>query len=181
MRSLKCCRCFLLTLFLPTICSQFSFCSVPAPPEITLTGIKDVQVVEPKAVEVVVGSTILTISGNNVSLTCRVKGFPTPSVQWTKDGVSLDTEGSTLRLQAVEANDTGVYTCTATSSPLGLFDWASSNLTVIGWWFRQIKLTRFYNFKFGADHFGRELYPSVRDFLIICNVNRVSVVQSTFD
>ena len=90
------------------------------------------EVVEPKSIEAVVGSTILTISNNNVSLVCRVKGFPPPSVQWTKDGVPLKAEGSTLQFSIVDVNDTGVYTCTATSSLLGLTDSTSTRLTVIG-------------------------------------------------
>ena len=111
---------------------------VPTPPEIIRTGIKDLQVVEFKRIEVAAGSTVLTISGNNVSLFCRVKGFPTPSVQWTKDGVLLETEGSTLRLPTVEVKDSGAYTCTATSSLLGLFDSTTTNLTIIGWYFEYL-------------------------------------------
>ena len=106
--------------------------SVPAPPEIIRAGIEDVQIVESKSLEVVIGSTVLTISGNNVSVSCRVKGFPPPLVQWIKDGSPLETGGSTLRLQAVDIEDSGVYMCTASSPLLGLVDSASTNLTVIG-------------------------------------------------
>lgn len=108
------------------------FCfSVPTPPEIIRTGIEDVQVLEPKSIEAVVGSTVLTISGNNVSISCGVRGFPTPSVEWTKDDALLEAEGSTLSLSSVDSDDTGSYTCTATS-PVGSFDSQSTNLTVIG-------------------------------------------------
>lgn len=106
--------------------------SVPAPPEIIRAGIEVVKIVESKSLEVVVGSTVLTISGNNVSVSCRVKGFPPPLVQWTKDGSPLETEGSSLRLQAVDIEDSGVYKCTATSPLLELVDSASTNLAVIG-------------------------------------------------
>lgn len=111
--------------------NTFCFLSVPTPPEIIRTGIRDLQVLQPKSVEAVVGSTVLTISGNNVSISCDVTGFPTPSVEWTKDGVSLGAEGSILTLSSVNVDDTGLYTCTATS-PLGPFDSQSTNLTVIG-------------------------------------------------
>lgn len=126
LNSLKCRLC------LPAGCSKCYFPSVPTPPEIIRTGIKDVQVLEPKSLKVVIGSTVLTISGNNVSLSCRVKGFPTPSVQWTKDGVTLETEKSALSLQTIDVKDSGVYMCTATSSLMGLSDSTSTNLTVIG-------------------------------------------------
>ena len=119
------------------------FCfSVPTPPEIIRTGIKDLQVLEPKSIEAIVGSTVLTISGNNVSLSCSVRGFPTPTVKWTKDGALLEAEGSILSLSSVDSDDTGSYTCTA-SSPLGSFDSQSTNLTVIGrCYLTQIHLTK---------------------------------------
>ena len=60
-----------------------------------------------------------------------MRGFPTPSVEWTKDDVLLETEGSTLSLSSVDSDATGSYTCTATS-PVGSFDSQSTNLTVIG-------------------------------------------------
>ena len=60
-----------------------------------------------------------------------MRGFPTPSVEWTKDGALLEAEGSILSLSSVDSDDTGSYTCTA-SSPLGSFDSQSTNLTVIG-------------------------------------------------
>ena len=126
LNSLKCQLC------LPAVCSKYCFPSVPTPPEIIRTGIKDVQVLEPKSLKVVIGSTVLTISGNNLSLSCRVKGFPAPSVQWAKDGVTLETEKSTLSLQTIDVKDSGVYMCTATSSLMGLSDSTSTNLTVIG-------------------------------------------------
>lgn len=104
---------------------------VPTPPEITQTGIKDLQVLEPKSEKAVVGSTVLTISGNNLSLTCDVTGFPPPSIEWAKDGTVLGADRSVLRLLSVDVDDTSVYTCTATS-PLGQVDSQSTNLTVIG-------------------------------------------------
>lgn len=92
---------------------------------------KDIQVLEPKSIEAIIGSTVLTISGSNVSISCGVRGFPTPSIEWTKDGVLLGAERSVLSLSSVDSDDTGLYTCTATS-PLGSFDSQSANLTVIG-------------------------------------------------
>lgn len=132
---------------------MFYFLSVPTPPEIIRTGIKDLQVLQPKSIKAVIGSTVLTISGNNVSISCDVTGFPTPSVEWTKDGVSFGTEDSILTLSSVNVDDTGLYSCTATS-PLGPFDSQSTNLTVIGMcsthFTKRLTVTRFnktYTFK----------------------------------
>lgn len=69
-----------------------------------------------------------------MSISCDVTGFPTPSVEWSKDGVLLGAEGSILSLSSVDVDDTGLYTCTATSS-LGSSDTQSTNLTVIGKYF----------------------------------------------
>ena len=91
------------------------------------------QVVEPKSFEVNVGRTVLTISGNNLTLSCVAEGFPPPSVQWTKDGSPLESDGSDLRLQPLYIKDSGVYTCTASSPLQGLSDAISTNLTVVGW------------------------------------------------
>ena len=66
-----------------------------------------------------------------MSISCGVTGFPTPSVEWTRDGVLLETGTSILRLSSLDSDDTGSYMCTATS-PLGSFDSQSTNLTVIG-------------------------------------------------
>lgn len=60
-----------------------------------------------------------------------MRGFPIPSVEWTKDGVLLEAEGSILSMLSVDSDDSGSYTCTA-KSPLGSFDSQSTNLTVIG-------------------------------------------------
>ena len=108
--------------------------SVPSPPEIIRTGAKDVQVYDTRSVDVAAGSKVLTIGGNNVTLSCQVRGFPTPSIQWRKDDVLLETEGSTLTLLDVDVNHNGEYTCTAKSSLVGLSDSATTNLSVIGWY-----------------------------------------------
>lgn len=106
--------------------------SVPSLPEIIRTGVKDVQVYDSRSIEVVAGSKVVTISGNNVILSCPVQGFPTPSIQWRKGNVLLGEEESTLTLLDVEVNDSGQYTCTATSSLVEFYDYATTNLTVIG-------------------------------------------------
>jgi len=77
-----------------------------------------------------------------VSISCGVRGFPTPSVEWTKDSVLLEAEGSILSLSSVDSNDTGWYTCTATS-PVGSFDSQGTNLLVLGrCYFTQRHLTK---------------------------------------
>ncbi|XP_022778035.1 neural cell adhesion molecule L1-like protein, partial [Stylophora pistillata] len=47
-----------------------------------------------------------------LQLKCHVKGFPTPEVNWTKDGKLLDTK-NTLKLNQVSYEDAGQYTCSA--------------------------------------------------------------------
>lgn len=106
--------------------------SVPSPPEIIRTGVKDVQVYDSRSVKVVAGSKVVTINGNNVTLSCPVHGFPTPSIQWRKGDVLLGEEESILTLLDAEVNDSGQYTCTATSSLVEFYDSATTNLTVIG-------------------------------------------------
>lgn len=106
--------------------------SVPSLPEIIRTGVQDVQVYDSRSIEVVAGSKVVTISGNNVILSCPVQGFPTPSIQWRKGDVLLGEEESTLTLLDTEVNDSGQYTCTATSSLVEFYDSATTNLTVIG-------------------------------------------------
>ena len=119
--------------YLRIVSSLYSLLLAPLPPEIIRTATKDVQVVEPKSFEVNVGSTVLTISGNNLTLSCVAEGFPPPSVQWSKDGSALGSDGSDLRLQPLYIKDSGVYTCMASSPLQGLSDAISTNLTVVGW------------------------------------------------
>ncbi|CAI2354591.1 unnamed protein product [Caenorhabditis sp. 36 PRJEB53466] len=66
------------------------------------------------------------ILGHNLSLECKVEGFPAPEISWTKDGERVSTtrrvrqvleDDGTCRLSIAkcESDDTGVYVCSATS------------------------------------------------------------------
>lgn len=92
-----------LTNSLGTITSSSATVTVnpaPAPPEFTVV---------PAAQSVTAGGTL--------TLTVAVTGVPTPSVQWVKDGTSLDgATDPTLTLPNVQASDAGVYAVIAANS-----------------------------------------------------------------
>ncbi|XP_035384811.1 hemicentin-1 isoform X2 [Electrophorus electricus] len=62
----------------------------------------------------------------SVQLLCRVEGFPTPTIQWLKDGkalsqtdlqsIRISPDGSTLTVTATHTSNGGKYTCVATNS-----------------------------------------------------------------
>lgn len=60
------------------------------------------------------------LPGDLVTLTCQVNSsYPAvSSVQWVKDGVSLEANGRVLQLSSATWNDSGVYTCEA-MNPVG--------------------------------------------------------------
>ena len=58
--------------------------------------------------------------GEKVSLTCKLDGFPKPSIHWTKDGLDLpikdlDNEHLMMIVENAASEDIGVYTVTATN------------------------------------------------------------------
>lgn len=70
--------------------------------------------------------------GFPVELPCAVRGFPEPTLTWTKDGKSfaVSHDGS-LMLKHVGLDDEGTYTCTATNTAGR--DEAQVQLLVQGW------------------------------------------------
>ncbi|XP_052580840.1 sialoadhesin isoform X2 [Peromyscus californicus insignis] len=75
----------------------------------------------PKGVEILLSSSGKNIlPGDLVTLTCQVNSsYPAvSSVQWVKDGVSLEANGRVLQLSSATWNDSGVYTCEA-MNPVG--------------------------------------------------------------
>ncbi|XP_053737549.1 hemicentin-1 isoform X1 [Synchiropus splendidus] len=62
----------------------------------------------------------------SIQLVCQVRGTPTPSIQWLKDGELLNNtvdmgfrispDGSTLTLTEAQTEDSGKFTCVATNS-----------------------------------------------------------------
>ena len=66
------------------------------------------------------------VAGDTATIECHANGRPSPRYEWTKgDGIIITTE-KTLRLDEVNGNYGGIYTCTATNS-LGI---ASFNITI---------------------------------------------------
>ncbi|XP_056668537.1 hemicentin-2 isoform X2 [Monodelphis domestica] len=59
------------------------------------------------------------VRGSDVTLPCEARGSPLPAVSWLKDGASLMLQrlglgsGSSLQLEAVQADDAGTYSCVA--------------------------------------------------------------------
>ena len=56
--------------------------------------------------------------GSSVSLECEVSGTPTPTVEWTRDGVSITDEAtqtlnsiSNLSVSTVTVSESGIYQC----------------------------------------------------------------------
>ncbi|XP_037954600.1 protein sax-3 isoform X2 [Teleopsis dalmanni] len=73
--------------------------------------------------------------GSVAMLPCRASGNPTPRVKWYRDGTTLQNgnrytivQGGSLRIDDLQVNDSGLYTCTA-SSESGETSW-SATLTV---------------------------------------------------
>lgn len=54
--------------------------------------------------------------GEPLTLTCKAKGLPTPTVAWFKDDLSLGKIGDQLTFNGLQSTDTGIYTCKASSS-----------------------------------------------------------------
>ena len=55
--------------------------------------------------------------GNSVNLTCNVTaGFPSPRLQWSKNGEDLKENSAVLVLKEVTDKDEGRYTCEARNS-----------------------------------------------------------------
>lgn len=56
--------------------------------------------------------------GENIKLTCPIVGFPTPMVEWYKNGEKIDymwerhkTSRKSLKIKHISEDDTGVFTC----------------------------------------------------------------------
>ncbi|XP_050723288.1 hemicentin-1-like isoform X2 [Eriocheir sinensis] len=70
-----------------------------------------------------VGGDTVGVVNRTMDLECYTLGNPTPTISWTKDGeeviagghLELLEEGQVLRLHRAQTNDSGDYTCTATS------------------------------------------------------------------
>lgn len=75
-----------------------------------------------KRVTAGVGSKIDALKGATITITCEVKGVPKPNVSWTRDGQSISPDervvlgsNGTLIIRDSSLEDSGNYTCTATS------------------------------------------------------------------
>ena len=65
------------------------------------------------------------MSGSNLTLRCRVRGYPVPTITWFKDEKQLSANGristnsdGELFVKGLEVSDNGIYTCEA-SNDLG--------------------------------------------------------------
>jgi len=56
---------------------------------------------------------ITVYQGENVTLTCEVKGNPPPVFYWTTDGTIISE--NTNKLEIIQQNHSAIYTCTATN------------------------------------------------------------------
>ena len=63
------------------------------------------------------------MSGSNLTLRCRVRGYPVPRVTWFKDEKQLNANGrismnsdGELCVQGLEVSDNGIYTCEASNN-----------------------------------------------------------------
>lgn len=53
-------------------------------------------------------------AGRDVQLACTARGYPVPTVSWTRGGVEISTT-PTLLLPTISQADNGTYTCVATN------------------------------------------------------------------
>nr|XP_012807460.2 hemicentin-2 [Jaculus jaculus] len=75
--------------------------------------------VPPTLEPVEIQNAVVAGQGSPVTLPCEARGSPEPLVSWMKDGEPLSLQslegGSSLRLEAVGAGDSGTYSCVAVS------------------------------------------------------------------
>ena len=108
------------------------------PPRIK-QGTRNLRIVDEESteVEVYVGTKLTVISETQVKVRCEAPIDPPPAISWEipgknsdlKDMVSLSKDNSTLTLGQLRAQDSGVYTCTATNN-VGQ-DSKSSNIEIL--------------------------------------------------
>ncbi|XP_038637840.1 LOW QUALITY PROTEIN: hemicentin-1-like [Scyliorhinus canicula] len=67
---------------------------------------------------------VSVVLSSSLELVCAAVGVPAPEISWMKEGVPLDgagsvlSDGEVLRIESVQAEDAGLYTCLATN-PVG--------------------------------------------------------------
>ena len=91
-----------MSLFL-ALFSTLAIFYIPVPPKITKEPVKQSEV----------------DVGQNLMLSCKADGDPTPKIIWTKDGVpfkQFNSSGSDLHLTNVQRGNVGSYRCTATNA-----------------------------------------------------------------
>lgn len=74
-------------------------------------------------VETDIGSSVKTIVENNITISCRAEGFPSPSITWNHNGATTPLvsgerwkiKGQSLTIVKAQEGDSGVYQCNATN------------------------------------------------------------------
>ena len=100
------------------------------------TSSRDVVEVGQRPVSIIIGDSLFTVSGTNLTISCSVDGKPIPKVKWMKGNQSLPSDGrmavsgTTLTIGEVQVSDSGLYVCNASSA--GGVTTAVSTVTVIG-------------------------------------------------
>lgn len=54
--------------------------------------------------------------GEDIELSCSAHGQPTPVLSWIKNGVTLNTDSSTLKISSATMEDSGIYECWANNT-----------------------------------------------------------------
>ncbi|XP_048589078.1 uncharacterized protein LOC116616597 isoform X2 [Nematostella vectensis] len=109
----------------------------------------------------------ITQIGSRVTLTCEVRGIPTPNITWSKLGdPRLRSTGSTFTISGFTVEDRGIYVCTA-SNGIGTNVTAVSLVQYIGCsrgcTKREVDV-RFTRLQWTANYSRPDLYtPEIRD------------------
>ncbi|XP_053349996.1 carcinoembryonic antigen-related cell adhesion molecule 1 [Clarias gariepinus] len=70
------------------------------------------------------------ISGSNITLSCSCDSVPSALIQWSYDGISLNTISPTLQLSNISQNQTGDYACIAYNNVTLRYDTVTRTLNI---------------------------------------------------
>ena len=79
---------------------------------------------------------VMVSLNDSVSFECIVDGFPTPSIVWqklvNKEFIELEENGTTLVIDPIQRDSTGLYRCLAYNTINGAMYSAMANATLLG-------------------------------------------------